>query len=986
MKTPNAYRLFALFALAALLLLACVTTDDQNHVLNMTIDKDNDSLLTYDSLVVKVTSKDSSFTQVVFHGKVTDPKQVLNMPLDSRVGQGYTISVVGYKGGKIGVNKLITMLGPDRFTSKDLPVLTNKSDTVKSDITKPDTVKTDTVIPIPPAPVILAPTDSSVAEGDSLRFRVMVQNPWTGSTTLTLKDAPAGAVLDTIGRNPGDGYFSWKPDFAQGRKDAYAVTFVYASAVSRVEKITRIVVMNVNRPPKLLAIPDQRVKESATLTLKVEASDPDGDSLTLSASGLPSGATFTAGTFAWIPTVGQAGNYSVKFKAFDGKDSDLTSALITVGNVDVPPPVTVKITFPGRDTTVNFTPVAVLYTVNGTPLQKPYPLKDGRNRVLIDTTIQGRHAQDTVIITLDTVPPGKPVLFGASPVNTRTPTWAWTSGGGGVGAYRYRLDSEDMVSALLTSDTMYIAPKDLDPGTHTLYVQERDAVGNWSKSGSRTVRIDTTKPPAPTVAVQQSSPMNNPRPSWTWTVTGDDIAGVYRYKLDNTDFRTGATQTQTTNFTPAAGSALEDGLHVLYVEQQDSAGNWSIPGSATVRIDMVPPNAPEVFTSEFHTLNSKPLWQWRSGGNGGCGIFRFKIGDANLQSNSVMGTDTSYQPSVGFTVGTRHNLYVQERDSAGNWSEISSLKIQVHGQTGYAVGTLGAMVKTSNGGTTWDTLTRVTNRNLNGVFFTDPNSGIAVGAQGTIIKTVNGGWTWSTIQSGTSLNLNSITFVDENRGVIVGDSGLILRTVDNGLTWALVQSPSNTSLTSIQFENDKKGVVVGTYPGQNRGILLTTNDTGLTWKLSAQEFPSALTSIGFSDASRAFIVGSLGAVFQSSDSGQTWTPKISATTNNLFSIQFASNFVGYAVGDGSTILKTTDAGDTWNALASGVSSTGQTRSFYSVSFTNMNVGFMVGRDAILMNSVDGAASWDAKGITYSSQNPDGSYVILRVNFRGSYFP
>ncbi len=651
---------FAFFSLAALFfLVACPTTDEPGRVLNMHIDKDNDSLMTFDSLIVKVYSKDSSYTQVVFHGKLTDPKQVMGMQLDPRMSQEYTVSIIGYKGGKVGVNKVITILGANNFKSKDLP--TQKGN--------------DTIVIEPAIPEILAPSDTSVAEGDSLRFRVSVRNPLTGATTLTLKDTLPGAALDTVGRDPGDGYFTWRPNYNQGRIEPYAVTFVYASAGRRVEKIARVKVLNVNRPPKITALADQKVKENETLTFKVEAADPDQDSITLASSALPVGATFTSGSFSWKTLVGQAGNYSVKFKAFDGKDSDLVAVLITVGNVDVPPALNVKITSPAQDTLINFTPITVLYTVNGTLLQKKFPLKEGKNRIRIDTTVQSRTAFDTIQITLDTVPPGKPTVNGASPVRTRTPSWTWRSGGNGVGIYRYGVDNEDMASATTLTDTAYIAPKDLDPGTHTLFVQERDAVGNWSQAGRFSVRIDTTRPPPPTVAAEVS-PTRNVLPTWTWQGEGEDANDIYRYKLDNSDLRTGTVETKATNYTPENANALKEGSHTLFVQQQDSAGNWSNSGSAVVIIDLTPPGKPKATLAQTSpTNNPRPTWNLSSG-QGGMGFYRAKIDDSTLTQGGKSGAFTSFTPDSALSQGM-HTLFVQEKDSAGNWSAIQSLAVAV---------------------------------------------------------------------------------------------------------------------------------------------------------------------------------------------------------------------------------------------------------------------------------------------------------------------
>lgn len=644
--------LLSLLSLAAILfLIACPTTDEPNHVLNMKIDKDNDSLLTFDSLIVKVYSKDSAFSEIVFHGKLTDPKQVLGLQLDPRVGKEFKVSIIGYKGGKVGVNKEITILANNTIQSKNLPVQTGK----------------DTTLIDPTIPEIIAPSDTSVAEGDSLRFRVSIRNPLSGATTLTLKITIPGAVFNTIGPNPIDGYFTWRPSLTQGQINPYSVTFVYASADRKVERTISVKVLNTNQAPKLKVISDQKIDEDATLTFKVEATDPDADSLTLTAAGLPAGATFSSGTFSWKPTVGQAGNYSVKFKVSDGRDSDLVATLVTVGNVAVPPALTVKITSPIHDTTVNFTPITILYTVNGTPLQKKFPLKDGKNKIFIDTTVAGRIALDTITITLDTIPPNKPAVTGATPVRTRTPTWTWASGGNGTGTYRYRLDIEDMTASILSTELTYMSSKELDPGSHTLFVQERDAAGNWSQSGKRSIFIDTTRPAPPTVTTNPASPTNDNRPTWNWHGTGDDIAEIYRYQLDKPDFQGSTMELSVTAYRPEAKDALKEGLHILYVEQRDLAGNWSLPTNAPIMVMLTPPEAPKVTATQTSpTNNVRPNWAWTSG-SGGTKQYRYKLNDSILTLGSTNTTQNTFTPDTALREG-KNILYVQERDSAGNWS------------------------------------------------------------------------------------------------------------------------------------------------------------------------------------------------------------------------------------------------------------------------------------------------------------------------------
>jgi VCBS repeat-containing protein len=137
-----------------------------------------------------------------------------------------------------------------------------------------------------------------------------------------------------------------------------------ADTTSRTFKVT---VTPVNDAP-VLNVPSGNaadgsftVNEGATLSFNVTATDPDqGDVLTLTASGLPAGATFSGGTFSWTPNFTQAGTYTVTFQVEDNGSPKLSAtktATITVNNVNRPPVLTV----PGPQTV--FANVPLTFTV-----------------------------------------------------------------------------------------------------------------------------------------------------------------------------------------------------------------------------------------------------------------------------------------------------------------------------------------------------------------------------------------------------------------------------------------------------------------------------------------------------------------------------------------------------------------------------------------------------------------------------------------------
>jgi len=97
---------------------------------------------------------------------------------------------------------------------------------------------------------------------------------------------------------------------------------------------TAIPVNNVSRSLDLEAIGDKSVDENSNLSFSVSATDPDGDTITYSVDGLPSGATFTNQTFSWTPGYEQAGTYQATFIANDSQVENSETITITVKNVN----------------------------------------------------------------------------------------------------------------------------------------------------------------------------------------------------------------------------------------------------------------------------------------------------------------------------------------------------------------------------------------------------------------------------------------------------------------------------------------------------------------------------------------------------------------------------------------------------------------------------------------------------------------------------
>ena len=105
-----------------------------------------------------------------------------------------------------------------------------------------------------------------------------------------------------------------------------------------------------NNPPNLNAPGNQTHTEGQAINLQLSASDPDGDSLTYSATGLPSGLSLNSSTglISGNLASGSVGNYSVNISVIDGRggsDSESFSWSVT----RTPQTRTVRFTFESGD-------------------------------------------------------------------------------------------------------------------------------------------------------------------------------------------------------------------------------------------------------------------------------------------------------------------------------------------------------------------------------------------------------------------------------------------------------------------------------------------------------------------------------------------------------------------------------------------------------------------------------------------------------------
>jgi hypothetical protein len=198
---------------------------------------------------------------------------------------------------------------------------------------------------------VVAPANETVNEGQHLSFTVTATDAdLTAINFLSVSGMPTGATF-TNGPGNTSGTFSWTPTFTQA--GSYDVGFIAANGLEG-SAVTHIQVNNVveNHPPVVTAPATLSVGAGLALSFTPAATDEDGDHVTMTATGVPAGATFTdngnnSATFLWATSTTAAGTYTITVTGDDGHGgTDTAVTIITVFEVggNVAPVLTVPAT------------------------------------------------------------------------------------------------------------------------------------------------------------------------------------------------------------------------------------------------------------------------------------------------------------------------------------------------------------------------------------------------------------------------------------------------------------------------------------------------------------------------------------------------------------------------------------------------------------------------------------------------------------------
>jgi photosystem II stability/assembly factor-like uncharacterized protein len=335
------------------------------------------------------------------------------------------------------------------------------------------------------------------------------------------------------------------------------------------------------------------------------------------------------------------------------------------------------------------------------------------------------------------------------------------------------------------------------------------------------------------------------------------------------------------------------------------------------------------------------------------GIDNSGILSGNFRDTIVLTTSSAVTPTILIPVSLTARAWALNQVSVS--FDLRGVRV-IDDTTAIAAGFIGntashsgVILKTTDGGQTWDVRQYIDFAELGGVDFVDSEYGWAVGRvrdSGLLLRSTDGGDTWdrTVVGFGTpdTIVFWRVRFADRANGWIVGTKGLLIRSTDSGKTWTKQTVSSGFSLADIELLSPTSGWIVG-----NHGTILHT-DNGTDWNAQTSPTFSDLWAIDMIDPLRGWIVGTNGIMLYTDDGGTNWQIRTSSETVDLNDVYFVDANTGWAVGDNGTVIRYQPATQNWWRQNSGT-----TRTLFNGAFTSSGYGIVVGELGTILVTYNG---------------------------------
>ena len=440
-----------------------------------------------------------------------------------------------------------------------------------------------------------------------------------------------------------------------------------------------------NAPPALTNPGTQSSKVGQPASLQLVGSDPKGDVLTYSATGLPPGLTLMASTGYVSGTPTTSGSYSVTARVSDGTLTASQTFTWTTGVVDTAAPV---VTISSPTSAATYSTAAATVSLSGTASDSvgvtqvtwvnnrggsgtasgatswtvpSIALQTGANVLTVTARDAAGNTKTTSITVTMNTPPTLAIVANQSAVQGKATSLQLSGADADGGVLTYGGNGLPTGMAIAVS-TGLISGTPVAAGNYPVTVTVSDGM----QTATRTFTWSVANPVAPVVRI------TTPTTATTFSAnavalslggTASDNVGVRQVTWSNSLGGSG-TATGTTNWSALIG--LQKGLNLLTITARDAAGNlatdtisvtYSAPDTTKPAINITNP----VIAARTSTATSLVV---RGTANDGVGVTQVTWRNSLGGDGLATGTD-SWSANVMLRVGA-NVISVTARDAAGN--------------------------------------------------------------------------------------------------------------------------------------------------------------------------------------------------------------------------------------------------------------------------------------------------------------------------------
>ena len=305
------------------------------------------------------------------------------------------------------------------------------------------------------------------------------------------------------------------------------------------------------------------------------------------------------------------------------------------------------------------------------------------------------------------------------------------------------------------------------------------------------------------------------------------------------------------------------------------------------------------------------------------------LDDASLHDVQFVGS------KIGYAVGA-HGAILKTGDGGRSWQLLpSGTTSSLHSvcfltdQVGWVAGRevvpfagldAGVLLFTENGGQTWKPLARDQLPALSFVRFFGLDEGVVVGQPSAtspsgILKTSDGGQSWQPVVGTVAHPWKAAAFLDSDMGMVGGHEGRLSLVAGEQLLASKLPPQGLRSIRAVALQHDDTGWIAG-----DGGLLLKTSSGGVVWESPSALLPEELRNgmdfraIEMRKES-VWLAGSPGSViWHSPNGGRSWQRQLTGQPSPLHGIRFSNDAQGVAVGDFGVIVRTEDGGRSWQTV------------------------------------------------------------------------